>query len=505
MKLSNESGKNKHFYLLLLLIISTVSVFPFVLKRFGELDATKIAVSVIDIINHGSDAAFANFYFTDVAPLYILYLKWFIKLLNYNYSYLPMVMNYTNAVFGTLTIIPAFFLISRLFKNSVIAFYAVLALIFAPSFYQSTIIGFPHLPAFFFLLTSFCFFLAGLDHNRKRTVSLLMILSCLFLTVSVLFKSDYVLAVGSYIGFLLIKKTKDKEKIISAFLIILISGILFLLLRHFILGPTGGTTMSGAGMSKWFDFFFTGMMTSPALLKHQTTPIIYGAGIATFCLGIISFIYYLFKRRLDILIFIISWTAAPTFLWFIIGGNNARHNMLSILPFLIIIVMLFYEKAPRYIVILAGILIFGNFYAISPSSSILRPSGNLFKSHTLLEERMTKFHASAKEIANIDEDKIAVLGYFHNPHVIFEIMRSVPSYEAVKIGREDYRIKTGDKEYVFIYFDVKPEEMDTEIDHILEKYNLENHVFVSVTYDLKSLNNRGLRTKTLDIIKKSSL
>ncbi len=414
-------------------------------------------------------------------------------------------MNYTNAVFGTLTIIPAFFLISRLFKNSTIAFYAVLALIFAPSFYQSTIIGFPHLPAFFFLLTSFCFFLAGLDHNHKKTVSLLMILSCLFLTVSILFKSDYVLGVGTYLGFLLIRKTKDRGKIISAFLIIIISGVLFLLLRHLILGPTGGTTMSGSGMSKWFDFFFTGAITSPALLKRQLTPIIYGAGIVTFCAGIISFIYYLFKRRPDILIFIISWTAAPTFLWFIIGGNNARHNMLSILPFLIIIVVLFYNKAPRYILILSGILILGNFWVTSPSSSILRPSGNLFKSNELLEERMIRFHTGAKEIANIDEDKIAVLGYFHNPHVIFEIMSSVPSYEAVKIGREDYRIKTGDKEYVFIYFVANPGEIDKEIDNVLEKYHLENHVFVSVTYDLKSLNNRGLRTKTLDIIKKSSL
>src|SRR4030066_1408693 len=141
----SNSLNNKPYHLPLLLVISIASHFPFVLKGFGEIDATKIAVSVIDILNHGSNAAFANFYFTDVIPLYILYLKWAMKLLNYNYSYLPVVMNYTNAVFGTLAVIPAFFLIRQLFRNSTIAFYTVLALIFAPSFYQSTIMGFPHL------------------------------------------------------------------------------------------------------------------------------------------------------------------------------------------------------------------------------------------------------------------------------------------------------------------------------------------------------------------------
>ena len=116
------------------------------------------------------------------------------------------------------------------------------------------------------------------------------------------------------------------------------------------------------------------------------------------------------------------------------------------------------------------------------------------------------FQSRAKEITVLDEDKIVVLGYFHNPHVIFEIMSSAPSYEAVKIGREDYKIQTGDKEYVFIYFVVVgPKDMDTGIDSILNKYGLQNHLFVSATYDLQPLNKRGLKTKTFDIIKRSEL
>lgn len=502
---SNEPAKDNSYYLPLLLAISIMSHFPFVLKGFGEIDATKIAVSVIDIINNGPDAAFANFYFTDVSPLYILYLKWSMKLLNNNYSYLPVIMNYTNAVFGTLAIVPAFFLIRQLFRNSTIAFCSVLALIFAPSFYQANIIGFPHLIAFFFLLVSLSLFLSGLDHKQKSTVCLLMFLSCASLTVAFLFKSDYVLAAGIYIGFLFMRKVRDKGKITAAFLIIFISGVLFLLFRDTILGRGSGATMSKESLSEWYDYSLI-IPSNLTYLIRQTKPIAYGAGIVTFFLGAASFIFYLFKKRLDILTFVISWAAAPILFWLIMIGNNARHNMIMILPVLVIIVILFYEKAPKYVIALTGLLIIGNFFATSPSSSILRPSGNLFKSHALLEERMAKFRSAAKEITDINEDRIVVLGYFHNPHVIFEIMRSAPSYKAVKIGREDYKVTTGDREYVFIYFvAVKPGTLEEGTDYFLKKYQLDNYTFVSATYDLKPLNKLGIKTKAVDIIKRSSL
>lgn len=497
--------QNKSFNLAILLIISTAIHFPFVLKGFGEIDATKIAVSVIDILNNGSDAAFSNFYFTDVIPLYILYLKWFMKLLNYNYSYLPILMNYTNAVFGTLIIIPAFILIKQIFKNPTIAFCSVLALIFTPAFFQSTIMGFPHLIAFFFLLLSLCCYLFGLDSNRDGTAYFLMFLSCLFLTIAFLFKSDCVLAAGIYIGILFIRKEKNKWKIASPFLIIIISGILFLLFRDLILGPTSGATMSKAGMSKWYNY----SIVIPSAIEHLITqgkPIAYALGIATFCLGVIALIYYLIKKRIDLLIFVISWAAFPTIFWFFLIGNNARHNMISILPVLVMIVFLFYEKAPRFVKILTVILIICNFYAVPASLSILRPSGNLFKSHALLQDRMIKFQSGAKEIAGIPEDKIAVLGYFHNPHVIFHILTSTPSYKAAKIGREDYKIQTGDKEYVFIYFVlVDPADMKKEIDKVLNEYPLRNHVFTSVTYDLKPLKDMGLKTRSFDIINRTAL
>jgi hypothetical protein len=502
---SGDFRGDKSYYLPLLFFISAISHFPLVLSGFGEIDAAKIAVSVIDILHHGSDAAFSNFYFTDVIPLYILYLKWCMKLLNHNYVYLPLVMNYTNAVFGTFVIVLSYLFIRQFFMNSTIAFCSALALIFAPAFFQSTIMGFPHLIAFFFLLSSLLCYLSGLDNNRTRTVYILMLLSCLFLTTAFLFKSDSVLIAGIYPGILLIRKGRNRLKVASPFLIIAASGVLFLLLRDLILGSTSGTTMSKEGMAKWYNY----SIVIPSAIEHiikQGKPIAYAAGLATFCSGIIAFIYFLLKKKAHLLIFLLSWAAVPTIFWFFLIGNNARHNMLSILPVLVLIVYMFHEKAPRFAIILTAFLILGNFFATPASPSILRPSGNLFKSHTLLKERMVRFQTKAEEIARIDRDNIAVLGFFHNPYVIYHILSSTPSYTVDKIGREDYRVKAGGREYVFVYFVVRgPKDMDAGIAQIVEKYKLKDYTFVSATYDLKPLEKSGLKTKSLDIISISGL
>jgi hypothetical protein len=502
---SKNISENRPYHLPFLIIISIVSHFPFVLKGFGEIDATKIAVSVIDMMNNGPGAAFANFYFSDVIPLYIVYLKWSMGLLDYEYSNLPLVMNYTSAVIGTLTVIPAYYLIRKLFLNPAIAFYTVLALIFAPSFYQATIMGFPHLIAFFFILVSFCFFLSGLECEQPSYLR--MFLSCLFLTIAFLFKSDILLVSGALFGFVLFKKKANMRNISGAFLIILISGVLFLLLRNMILGTAsgGGTTMSQEGLAEWYEYSLI-IPNNLTYLIRQTKPIVFGAGVVTFFLGIVSLLYFAFRKRIDVLYFVLPWAAVPVFFWLVMIGNNARHNMTATLPVLAMIVFFFHEKVPRLTGVLTAALILGNFVLTAPSYSILTPSGNLFKSNVLIEERMEIFHSRAKEIANIEGERIVVLGTFHNPHVVFEIMRSNPDYKAVKLNREDYRITAGDREFVFIYFVARnPEEIKESVRNVLGRYPLSEHVFVSAAYDLEPLREMGLRTRPLEIIERAGL
>jgi hypothetical protein len=501
---SSDILKNKLYYLPLLLIISIISHFPFVLKGFGEPDAARIGVSVIDSINNGTNGTLANFYFTDVIPLYIVYLKYFIGLFEYNYYYLPIIMNYTDAVFGTLTIIPAFFLIKKLFDNATVAFFSVLILIFAPAFYHSNIYGFPHLLAFFFFLSSLCFYVLWLDKNRKTLKYFWIIMSCFALTVTILFKSDYVLAIGAYFGILYIKKVKEKANIVYTLLTITMSVAFFISIRYWILGTTGGTTNSFIGFSKWFNYFFAGLTSlfSLSFLNYQIKPIVASTGIFTFFLGIIAFVFYLLRKKLDILIFVISWTFLPTLVWLLLHGNSARHNMLSILPFIVMIIMFCHEKAPRYSIHLTGLLILGNFLITVPSISFFTPSGNLFKGQKLLQARVNQLHSEAKEIIKLEDNKIVVLGYFHNSYVLYEIISSSPSYKAMRIGRENYKIIANEKEYMLFYTPIGTlEELKAMTNYILTEYKADDYIFVSATYDLQFLENYGIKTKKFRIIK----
>ncbi len=489
--------ENTFLYLSILLGISVISHFPFVLTGFGEPDSARIAAVVIDRISHGSGGPLANIYFTDTIPLYVLYLSLFMKLLNFNYSYLPAIMNYTNAVFATLTIIPAYFFIKRLFENAAVAFCSVLLLIFAPTFYQSSIYGFPHLIALFFFFTSLYFYLVWLDSKYTRVRYIMLIFSVLTLIVTLLLKTPLVLASGIYLGILYLKKISDRKKIsVSIFSLILAFGGFFLI-RWQITGTSGGSTSS---VSEALNFLSYQLVTKPTLgyLIRQIKPAILGTGVLTSLLGIISFVYYVYRKRLDILVFIMSWAAISNLFWLFISGNNARYFAVSILPLTAVIVMFFHEKGPRLTIIFTGILILGNFLITSPSYSTDFPSGNLYKSGVLLENITNLYHSKAKVIANLNEDKIAVIGYYHNPYVIYEIIRSAPSYEAKKIGREDYMITVGNKKYIFCYIDYK--DVENGINEALIKYQLNDYVFVSVAYDLARLQNRGFRIKDLGIL-----
>lgn len=351
--------KSEYSSLYFLLLISAVLHFPFVLKGFGETDAAGLAVSIIDFITHGKNGYLTNLYFIDVVPLYVIYIKYFMKLLNYDYTYLLSVMNYTNATVGTLIIIPAYLLVKRLFDNNSIAFCTVLTFTFAPSVFQSSIYGFPHFIALFFILTSLYFFLLWLDDPKH----IWLILSFITLTAAILLKSDLVLGSGAYFGLLYIRKVKEKEKIVLPFLIIILSIASFLLLRQLMIGIDKGYTTSFPNLLDWFKHFFSPLHSKSIsqILKDQVGAIAYGIGILNFFMVIIASAFYLTKRKSGILVLVLSWTALPTIIWLLLWINTARHNMVSVLPFIIIIFLFLYEKVPRFIVIAPIVLILGNF------------------------------------------------------------------------------------------------------------------------------------------------
>lgn len=464
----------------------------------GEPDSARIAVVVIDKVTHGTYGPLAGYYFTDTIPLYIEYLTFCMHLMGNHFTYLPMVMNYSNAFFATMCVIPAYLIIRYIFNNSTIAYCSVIALIFNPSFFQASTYGTPHLIAFFFFLVSLYLFILWIDGNR-RFKYLMLSLSCFSLLISMLIKTPIVLAGGIYLALLYIKKVKDKKKIAFSVFSLISVFILFLITRNQLIGSLDTETSSIGGLISWFKHFFG--TVSFGYFMRQIKPPFLGLGVVTSVLGLISFFYFVKKRRVDVLLFVVSWSALSYFFWFFVQGNNSRHFMIGVLPVIVMTIIFLYDKTPKLTFLLTIALIFGNAITTLPLPTTSFTSGNLFKSNKLHNSRVKLYHARAKEIANINENKVAVMGRFHNPYVIYEILSTTPSYEAkllTSVISSFIRIKANNKEYMFCYID----KTDTEaaIEKALERYDLYNYIIVSATYDLEWLKKRGIRVMNTELL-----
>ena len=327
----------------------------------------------------------------------------------------------------------------------------------------------------FFFITSLYFFLVWLDDAGY----VWLILSFIALTATILFKSDFMLGSGAYFGLLCMKKVKNKEKIVLVVFFIILAIISFIVLRQWMTGITKGYTTSSSNFLEWFKYFSSLMLSrGPAqILKGQVGPIVYGPGIFSFFAATIAFIFYIIKKRTDILLFVLAWTALPTIVWFLIHGNSARHNMLAVLPFIMIIFLFVHEKAPRSIAFIPIILILGNYLITAPSASTFNPSGNLFKSQGLLDSRVNDLHCAAAEIAGLENNKIIFTGESFRPYIYYEIFSKAHEYELIKIEDSCNMIIFKNKKSIICTF-TGPDPI-TDIRHMIIDHDLKGGVVVA--------------------------
>ncbi len=481
---------SEYFPLYVLIVISIISHFPFVIKGFGEPDAADLAVSIIDYINNGKNGLLTNFYFTDIVPLYVIYIKYFMKLIGINNIYIIRVMNYTNAVVGTLIVIPAYLLVKQLFNNAPVAFSTVLAFILAPSIYRSSIYGFPHLLALFFFITSAYSFLLWLDDKKYSW----LILSFITFASSISFKSDFVLGSGVYFGFLYIRKIKEKEKIVFSFLIIILSFLFLLLLRHWI-GINKGYTSSTFEFAGFIKNHLHRSFPLGELLRTRVAPVFYATGIVSFLMATIAIIFYIAKKRFNILVFVLAWTALPILFWMpLIGYQAPRHYILLVLPSITIVFLFLYEKVPRAMAFFTIIIILGNYLIPYMDVGSGRFDNNLMKSDILIDSMGKKLQQVASEIANIEGDKIIITFPAFKGYIFYEILSLVPNYEFTKINTYNscYMLEIKKSKCILCIYYIS----ENNIKDIITKYHLEKSTIILpglLELNLSELLEKGLK------------
>lgn len=481
-------------HLSLLIILSIIFKVPFLFKGFGETDAASMGVSIIDLINHKRGGYFTNLYFIDTIPGYVVYIEFIMRFFNYDYSLLPYVMNYTNLVFAILITIPSYLLVNRLFNNTLIAFYTTLLFIFTPSVYLYSLYGFPVLLSLFFFITSLYLFLKWLDERDK----FILLLSVISLILTFLFKSNHILGCGAYLGILYIRKIKDKRIYLVTIGIILLSLIFFWILRGWIIGFQYkghylGSTTSIQGFLQWFKSSFMPPYNHfihknyALLFRLQIEPIIDTIGVLSFFTSSFVFVYYFMKKKYNFLCFIILWAALPTLFWLPINCNTPHHNVLSVLPFLIISSLFLHEKMPRYLLIFSVTLIAGNLFFYPFHSLLDLKIINFFESHNAEKKLSDNLHLIAERIVNSGENEIIFTNEAFKPYLLYTVFASIPDYRTTKIDTNCYKIE--DKKIVILCSSIS----DREIIDFVNKYHLERYTIIAPLMDLSFLKEKGYK------------
>ncbi|MBK5274135.1 MAG: hypothetical protein JJE30_03665 [Desulfuromonadales bacterium] len=501
--LCSDADSNKSHYigtvgcLILLLLIAAITRIPFMINGFGEPDSARILITAID----SSKYNVLNEYQIDVVPGYAAMLAYLLKTNGSNYSAVLNAMNLINVIIGIAIVIPGFYYLKSITKDIVISFYAILMFLFAPAIWQASLYGFPTLISLFFLITSLWFFTLFYDveSNLKYVYIVLSLFCIVFLFI---IKADILLNLGAFIGTALIKKY-DRKNILFVLVYIAIAFISCLLVRKIFFGVSGSAqTGSIAGIWSFITLFKR--LSGQSWYITHIKPILYATGFMTcvlFVFGIVT--NYIHNRRY--LLLCICWVVPPTIFWSLLSENSTRHNMASVLPEVLLVVIFIsyiFNKTVRYkmalILVVVSMLITSNILLSKPSSDFVSPSANIFKSSKLYSEQSNRFAENVKDIFNGQQRKICFMGGWENPFVIFEILNNSQSYKVERLKESDhYRIemtaKDG-KDYTWVVIYPRGATKEEAVRSALEKYkDYDFSDYLIVT----SLSGLGIETEKL--------
>jgi len=471
-------------YLVLLLIIAAFTRIPFAIHGFGESDSARILITAIDSVKYNV----LREYQTDVVPGYTAIVTYLLRIFGNDYNAVMLSMNYLNVFLGICIVIPSYYYIYSITKNGIVSFYTTLMFIFAPAVWQASTYGFPSLISLFFLTTSLWSFASFYDtESKRRYIWLAVSLCCIFLLFII--KADILLNIGAFLGTATIKGNGRKNALF-ALIFIAASCLGCLLLRGLLFGVSD-SAQSGS---------INGVLSYITLFKHvkgqsyYTThfqPILYGTGIATIIVFILSIVpNYIHNKKY--LLLCVLWIGPPTIFWSLLSENTARHNMASVLPevlLVVLVVSLIASKVSAKKYILSGsilMLIAASIFTTKPSTNFISPSGNIIKSSKMYTDQSARFATNIENLLILQKSKICFLGGWENPFVIYEILKNSKSYRVERLKEWDhYRIdmtaKNG-KNYTWMIIYPRGATKEEGIQNALiqyKDYNLSDYLIVT--------------------------
>jgi hypothetical protein len=440
-----------------LIILNLAIHFPFLLTNsFGEQDAARLANNSLLASTQSSGLFYTNKEPVYSAPLYSEVLRIGAKLGLINPSNIIRLMTIASFLASAVVTGTLFIFTSKITGSAWIALGACIVLQLNPTFWNNSIYGFPSIVAIALMLISLVIFETALKQGKVHYQVALILVAFLVFLLAITTKIDTLLTGAILFLPIWISNLARKQKIIYSgivFCVILICLLLYTQFTKALLINQEATAFFDQWNSKFpidIGYFFS---------KENIRIIATAAGILCIPIAIIATIVLIWDRKYLPIIFWLTLSAIPiVFFWGLRVGNSARHNLLPIIALVILLTLPLGTKYKNIWALILVVMCLSNYVIITPSSSTIKPSGQLVASSKLIKQQILYLEDEGRSIAGLPEEKIAIIGNGPaQPYYLFELFRK-HGLDDIDIGFELKpafpRIKFQDdltQAYVWIY------------------------------------------------------
>ena len=499
--IKNCIGNYPFIPLIILLIAMSMLLKKYMIEGFGEPDSARIGVSVINMVKNGNSSPLSTYYFSDNIPLYVILLKSIVKFIGNNFQLLPQIMNQLGIFFSIINLFIAYVFTRKITKNEIVALTVVIFYFLIPGFFISAIYGFPHIISNTFFIASLYFFTKSISDQSNTVCNIVMVTVFMFLSISL--KSDIVLFLGAYLGLLFYYDKLNKKNLLILLIQLAISFLLFYFMRNLFLPNLQGSTTSTHNFKEWLSRFTSFNLTLSSFFQYQIKPILYTFGVLTNILLLTVLFLIFIQKKWKMLKLFLSWTFVPTIFWMLIFGNSARHNFANILPVVILITSYFYNSLKNKGFIAIVFIILFNMIITPPNSSTGLPSAKIFQSSVLINQKRNNNHRIGEYITSTISDNVYIFGSYHNPWIIYEIIKDCDSYNVEALpGLENYSLEVINnnhkKNFKIFYLYKTIKDLPSEIIKLQKTYNLTNEgLYISLIGNIEILTRNVILVKSI--------
>ncbi len=360
-----------------------------------------------------------------ISPGYIWLAKEAVQVARSTAGHPAYYLNTLNLLVAILIVVPVFLLFARLvgYEGAVLG---TLFLSLVPTFWQSGLYGFPHLPSLLFMVFALLAYDRVLTGEAARVPGSVLVV--ILLTISILLKADIYLSGVAFIGLLLHRRRLSGGFILATGGLLLVPILVSLAVSHGLLSQSPNALDYLARWNHQYDAaagrFFS---------RSGLTGVVRSMGLLSIPLFLTSLVWLWATKRQSLALLLAMWLIVPLAFWVFRVGDSARHHLQASVPIGLGIGVLL--GSPRWKRTWARAFLLGlvvaNYFAFAPDSSTLRTSGNLARSSQMLRARVAEYHHGARRYAEVEATRKVILGTITIPYVDNEILYGAETVQSV--------------------------------------------------------------------------